>query len=135
MIAFPRGNGVGPAVLEVGRSDQDTSYDGGLIIASGAIQSIVSSTMLALHKMLIEADTSSGVLTITLLDVAPTKSCVGILDVGFTGSFQTNKCTVQRETTCTINGSAASVDLTDANGIWWFYKQATTRWILMGGRP
>lgn len=121
-------------VRNIGKAGTDTTQEGGVKLGTSAEETISSNVAISATATWHNVDTSGGVRTITL----PNSAAVGSLHTidDSTGSFGTNKCTVQSETASSLRSGASlvsSVDLTNPGGTWTFKKMTATVWKLLGG--
>jgi hypothetical protein len=120
-------------VTTVGKSATDSTYDGGVKLGTNAKEVVTTSTTLSATKTWHDIDNSGAIHTETLPDAAATDSLHTINDL--TGSFATNPCTIQAESSHNINGSSTPIVLSVNWGTWYFRKLTATTWQLLGGSP
>jgi phage-related tail fiber protein len=123
-------------VRNIGKAGTDATYEGGVKLGTSAEETISSNVAIATNVNWHNVDSSGGVRTVTLPNAAAIGSIHTIDDS--TGSFGTNKCTVQSETATSLRSGAtlvSSVDLTTPGGTWTFKKMTSTVWKLLGGVP
>jgi trimeric autotransporter adhesin len=118
----------------VGKSATDTTYDGGVKLGASAEETVSTDVILSATKTWHNVDSSGGV----RIEILPNAAAVGSIHTidDSTGSFGTNKCTLQSETATSLRNGAtlvSSVDLTTAGGTWAFKKMSATVWKLLGG--